>query len=50
MTIENRERLIEAKGILDGLSYCAEPRVADAIDRVIESIDLVLEDEQKKKG
>ena len=50
MKVENREKLIEAKGILRGLSYCAEPRVADAIEQVIESIVLIVADKQEKAG
>ena len=47
MKVENREKLIEAKGILEGLSYIVSPQTADAVDEAVELIETVLNDKEK---
>ena len=47
MKVEDREKLIEAKGILVGLSYLVSPQTSDAVDTAIELIKTVLNDKEK---
>lgn len=49
MKVENREKLIEAKGILSGISYLVSPQASDAIDTAIELIETVLNDKENKE-
>ena len=49
MKVENREKLIEAKGILTGLSYLVSPQASDAVDTAVELIETVLNDKEKEQ-
>ena len=49
MKVENREKLIEAKGILTGISYLVTPQTSDAIDTAIELIETVLNGKEKEQ-
>lgn len=45
MTQENKETLIRASGIIEGLSYVVEQRIADALISASDIIDLVVKSE-----
>ena len=45
MTTENREALIRAVGILEGLMFATTDGVSDALELVVNNIDKVLEDD-----
>ena len=49
MKVKNRELLIEIKGKIDGIVYCTDGDVADALCDVIEVLDVILNDENKDK-
>lgn len=46
MTIENRELLIRAVGILEGLLFTTSDGVSDALELVVTYIDKVLEEDK----
>ena len=48
MTINNRETMQRAIGIIEGASYGANSRVQDALITAIEMLDTVLNDEDEK--
>ena len=50
MTQQNKELLIQANGMLQGLAYVVGTDVADALCTVSEMIDKVLEEENKDEG
>lgn len=50
MTPKNKELLIQANGMLQGLAYLVSPGTADALCTVSEMIDKVLEEENKDEG
>ncbi len=47
MSNENRETIQRALGILEGVGFCADTRVQDAIDLVVNMISEVLDKEAK---
>ena len=49
MKDKNRELLIEIKGKLDGIIYCTDGGVADALCDVVETLEGILDDEKKDK-
>ena len=50
MTIENRETMQRAIGIIEGASYGANTRVQDALELACEMLDNVLQNEEKIEG
>lgn len=50
MKRRNREKVLLANGILEGLAYTASDTVAAALDRVSTLLDEVLEDEERSDG
>lgn len=50
MTPKNREMLIQANGMLQGLAYLVGPDAADALCVVSEMIVKVLKEESKDEG
>lgn len=50
MTQKNKELLIQANGMLQGLAYLVSPAAADALCTVSEMLDKVLEEENKDEG
>ena len=50
MKRRNREKVLLANGILEGLNYTASDTVAAALDRVSTLLDEVLEDEERSDG
>lgn len=50
MTPKNKELLIQANGMLQGLAYVVSPDVADALCVVSEMIVNVLKEENKDEG
>ena len=50
MKRRNREKVLLANGILEGLSYEVSDAVATALDRVSTLLDEVLEDEEDSHG
>lgn len=48
LTIKQRDKLIEIKGMVYGLSYMVENPLGDAMLDIAERIDLVLSEEEKK--
>ena len=49
MKVENRERLIEIKGMLDGIAYCIDSATAEVLWDVVDTLDAILKDENKDK-
>lgn len=49
MTVKNRELLIEIKGKLDGIAYCVDGAAADALGDAIETLNVILKDEEKEQ-
>lgn len=50
MTIENRETMQRAIGIIEGASYGANTRVQDALALACEMLDNVLQNEEGSEG
>lgn len=50
MKRRNREKVLLANGILEGLAYTASDTVSAALDRVSTLLDEVLEDEERSDG
>lgn len=47
MKLKNRSTLERAAGIVDGVSYAVDERLADILAAVVEMIDAVLIDEER---
>lgn len=47
MTQENRENMHRAIGIIEGISWCVEDKVADALNVACEILSAVMEREGK---
>lgn len=47
MKMNNRETISRAIGIIEGVSYCANSRVKDALALARELLDSVLNDEEE---
>ena len=50
MKRRNREKVLQANGILEGLAYAVSDAVAVALERVSALLEEVLEDEEKGDG
>lgn len=50
MKRRNREKVLQANGILEGLAYAVSGAVAVALERVSALLEEVLEDEEKGDG
>lgn len=47
MTQENRENMHRAIGIIEGVAWCADDKVADALCVVCEILSAVMQSEEK---
>lgn len=49
MTQENRENMHRAIGIIEGVSWCADDKIADALVTVCEILSAVMKSEGTRK-
>lgn len=47
MKLKNKETMQRAIGIIEGVSWSADQKIADALVAVVEMLDSVLESEEK---